>query len=70
MEPWGDPGRCATCNTLWEWVRPGKSQPNCDCHLKCHKCGGMHEYFHDHWNQHPDYPKCGGYFCRKCGPFV
>lgn len=26
-----DPGTCPYCNEKWEWVRPGKSQPICDC---------------------------------------
>lgn len=31
-----DPGSCAWCGTTYEHVRPGKSQPTCDCHLFCH----------------------------------
>lgn len=27
----GDPGACPYCHEAWQWVRPGKSQPNCDC---------------------------------------
>jgi hypothetical protein len=26
-----DPGACPYCDTAFEFVRPGKSQPNCDC---------------------------------------
>lgn len=26
-----DPGECARCGHPFEWVRPGKSQPTCDC---------------------------------------
>jgi len=27
----GDPGYCPYCGEPWVWVRPGKSQPTCDC---------------------------------------
>jgi hypothetical protein len=30
-----DPGSCPWCDTKWEWVRPGKSQPLCDCNDFC-----------------------------------
>lgn len=26
-----DPGSCVTCGQPWELLRPGKSQPTCDC---------------------------------------
>jgi hypothetical protein len=26
-----DPGSCPTCGKKWQMVRPGKSQPNCEC---------------------------------------
>ena len=29
-----DPGNCARCNTPWNWVRPGKAQPSCNCYDK------------------------------------
>lgn len=28
---WGCPGWCPLCKKPWEHVRPGKSQPACDC---------------------------------------
>ncbi len=65
---WDDPGSCPECWEKYQWVRPGKSQPNCECHLKCLKCGGKHEYFGS--GEHPDHPRVSGYYCRKCGPFA
>lgn len=29
-----DPGYCEECKTPFELIRPGKSQPTCECHLK------------------------------------
>lgn len=31
-----DPGTCSRCGVPHEWVRPGKTQPTCDCHNLCH----------------------------------
>ncbi len=31
-----DPGTCSRCGTPHEWVRPGKTQPTCDCHNFCY----------------------------------
>ena len=62
-----DPGSCPECGKAWELVRPGKSQPTCDCQDYCH--------------EHPDtkcehtYPPKGhtgggiwGWLCPKCHP--
>lgn len=31
-----DPGKCTKCGVAHEWVRPGKTQPTCDCHDYCY----------------------------------
>jgi len=30
-----DPGSCGWCGEPYEHVRPGKSQPTCECHWLC-----------------------------------
>jgi hypothetical protein len=30
-----DPGTCHWCGVPHEWVRPGKTQPTCECHEYC-----------------------------------
>jgi hypothetical protein len=64
----GCPGHCPDCGKAWQWVRPGKSQPNCDCHYTCHICHVEFEYFDDS-NRHPTWPNFMGAYCRYCGPF-
>lgn len=59
-----DPGYCEKCGTNWELVRPGKSQPCCDCHLIC-GCGNRYEYFSE-YNPNPEDPYHCGEYCRKC----
>lgn len=59
---WGDPGTCPECAEPWEWVRPGKSQPVCDCWQNCPTHGkGAIQY-------HPEgkYPGISGWFCASC----
>lgn len=64
-ELWGDPGHCPECGQAWENVRPGKSQPTCQCAEKC-PCGGRIKY---HSPEDSPNPRVSGYFCDKCGPF-
>lgn len=40
-----DAGECIECGKPWELVRPGKSQPTCDCQDKCDTCGAMRRHF-------------------------
>ena len=58
----GDPGRCPECGAVWEWVRPGKAQPTCECWSNCSEHGvGMIRY-------HPEgeVERVSGWFCEKC----
>lgn len=57
---------CPECGTKDESVRPGKTQPSCDCHTKC-KCGGRIEYHS--LNSFKGHENFSGYFCDKGGPF-
>lgn len=59
-----DPGFCGVCGKEYEVVRPGKSQPTCDCHLRC-PCGRMKSHYAI--GEHPTEPKAGGYLCPSCG---
>jgi len=59
-----DPGSCSVCGKDYEIVRPGKSQPTCDCHMRC-PCGRMKVYYAI--GEHPTEPKAGGYLCPSCG---
>jgi hypothetical protein len=57
-----DPGTCAECGKAYELVRPGKSQPTCECHLMCH----MHDR-----PVRVEYRTTGqvtGYVCPVCWP--
>lgn len=62
---WGDPGHCPECGQAFQIVRPGKSQPVCDCHENC-PCGGRITY---HPPEDSKYTGISGYFCDRCGPF-
>lgn len=48
---------CPKCGMEDQIVRPGKTQPNCDCHLKCH-CGDTMTYHYP--GSDPQYPNMGG----------
>ena len=39
-----DPGSCPYCNEPWELVRPGKSQPVCECQDYCPEHGVKFQY--------------------------
>jgi hypothetical protein len=39
------PGECPECGQGFELVRPGKSQPTCDCQDKCEICGTLRRHF-------------------------
>lgn len=58
--------RCARCGTPWVPVRPGKSQPNCDCELICDSCGQKTIRYHLEGEYAPN---ISGYFCSVCGPY-
>lgn len=64
MRDWWDegPGRCPECDASWKWVRPGKSQPTCDCQDKCGLCGTMRGYF----SVGEIAKNVGGFLCPKC----
>jgi hypothetical protein len=61
VDPWGDPGSCPFCGVKWQHVRPGKSQPNCDCQDYCFECGTKIKYYGEE-----DSPAEGiiGYLCK------
>lgn len=59
-----DPGACSVCGKEYEIVRPGKSQPTCDCHMRC-ACGRMKNWYCD--GEHPTDKKGGGFLCPACG---
>lgn len=61
-----DPGYCITCKKPWELVRPGKSQPTCNCDNICRYCGKEKETFTDS-NPNPNWPNHYGVYCRECG---
>jgi len=43
-------------------VRPGKTQPVCDCHETCAKHGRNKVVYHDRG----EFPMMSGYFCADC----
>lgn len=51
---------CPECGTLHQKVRPGKTQPDCECHNKCKNCS-------DGQIQYRSTGTHLGYFCDKCG---
>lgn len=62
---------CSDCGERHEWLRPGKTQPTCDCHLKCRVHGVEYEYRgEDHpANVAARKAKIGmimGYHCPSC----
>lgn len=58
--------KCPDCGAKYEVVRPGKTQPSCDCEFICKKCGGRIEF---HVTPLMKWPGCSGYFCANCGPY-
>lgn len=57
-----DPSRCPECGAVWQWVRPGKAQPTCECWSNCDEHGvGMIRY-------HPEgeFARLSGWFCAEC----
>jgi len=58
----GDPGTCSDCGEKWEWVRPGKSQPICDCHETCPIHGRNKIVYHEEG----EFKNISGYFCGDC----
>lgn len=59
-----DPGWCPDCGTPWQWVRPGKSQPVCECGDFC-ECGKRYECYSDSF-PHPYFKNVFGYCCAEC----
>ncbi len=62
-DDWGDPGRCPTCRSSHVWVRPGKSQPTCDCQETCPVHGPHKIVYHALAEVAPN---LSGYFCADC----
>ncbi len=58
---------CPDCGAPHDLVRPGKTQPSCICHLICDNCGGR--IAHHMVGEDSRYPRMGGEWCPKCGPF-
>lgn len=57
-----DPGTCPHCGEPWQWVRPGKSQPVCDCHESCPYHGPNKMVYHPPG----EFENISGYFCADC----
>ena len=57
-----DAGGCPQCGADWEIVRPGKSQPTCDCQDKCPDCGAMRGYY----SIGEIAPMLSGFLCPVC----
>ena len=57
---------CPDCGAKHQTVRPGKTQPTCNCADICEKCGNIVEY---HVEADPRWPNFRGYFCNTCGPY-
>lgn len=57
---------CPYCNTRHHPVRPGKTQPACDCDDVCGVCGMEHEFADDN----PKWPCHHFKGCPECGPFA
>lgn len=67
-DPWNNDvfSTCEDCGAFYELVRPGKSQPTCDCHLICPEHGVREEY-----RSAPSGHVGGGIFgwvCPECYP--
>ena len=57
-----DPGRCPDCGEAFQWVRPGKSQSQCDCWRTCHVHGPMAIDYHEFG----EIDGMTGWFCLRC----
>jgi hypothetical protein len=55
-------GCCYECGAPIERVRPGKTQPTCDCQDKCPECGTMRRHF----TVGEIARNLGGFLCPKC----
>jgi hypothetical protein len=63
---------CARCGADHELVRPGKTQPTCDCDLKCHDHETPIPFEYRTESTHPPKPGRGGsygYHCPVCHPY-
>lgn len=58
--------RCSTCDTPYEEICPGRTQPLCICHLICDDCGGR--IVHHSFGEDIKFPNVAGNWCSKCGP--
>lgn len=56
---------CAECGAPHQFVRPGKTQPTCNCDITCPYCKGEFKYYGE---PDPKWPNVSGWFCPKCGP--
>ncbi len=62
-----DPGTCPDCGRPWEIVRPGKSQPTCDCNDYC----PIHRQTKCEYVMPPPHYEGGGiwgWICPECHP--
>lgn len=60
---WGPIGVCAECGAPHERVRPGKTQPTCDCADLCvFDCGTKRQHF----SVGEISRNLGGFLCPKC----
>lgn len=53
---------CPDCGAEHQPVRPGKTQPTCDCHETCYKHGRNKIVYH----AEGEFPRMSGYFCADC----
>lgn len=54
--------RCPDCGALHQQVRPGKTQPTCDCEETCPAHGRNKIVYH----AEGEFPRMSGYFCADC----
>lgn len=55
-----DCGSCPACGVRWHIVRPGKTQPSCDCYCTCSVHKTTYEFVTE--------PGHSYYGCTACGP--
>lgn len=53
---------CPSCGVEHEYVRPGKTQPVCDCDETCPIHGRNMIVYHSAG----EVPRLSGYFCKPC----
>jgi hypothetical protein len=63
-EFWGPVGSCPDCGQRYERVRPGKTQPTCDCHETCPTHGRNKIVYHPE-GELPG-RRISGYYCIDC----